>query len=80
MEPIFEFRRCRRVNPSALCPLPDYEVGKMSQIIDFHDEECPQKTKVPIFSRPRGVYGAGARKNGDFCFFFKKSFFILTPL
>ena len=31
-----------------------------------------QKTKVPIFSRLRGVYGAEARKNGDFCFFFKK--------
>ena len=80
VEPILEFRRCSRANPSVLCPLPDYEVGKMSQNIDIHDEECPKKTKVPIFSRPRGVYGAGARKNGDFCFFFKKSFFILTPL
>ena len=41
--PIFEFRRCSRANPSVLCPLPDYEVGKMSQNIDIHDEECPKK-------------------------------------
>ena len=37
----------------------------------FHDEQDPKKTKVPIFSRLRGVYGAEARKNGDFCFFLK---------
>ena len=74
VEPILEFRRCSRANPSVLCPLPDYEAGKMSQNIDIHDEECPKKTKVPIFSRPRGVYGAGARKNGDFCFFLKSLF------
>ena len=37
----------------------------------FHDEQDPKKTKAPIFSRLRGVYGAEARKNGDFCFFKK---------
>ena len=78
--PIFEFRRCSRANPSVLCPLPDYEVGKMSQNIDIHDEECPKKTKVPIFSRPRGVYGEGARKNGDFCFFLKSLFYFNPSL